>query len=332
MRALRLAPAATTIAAAWIASVGVGALLLESLGGKVDLAGAFAAGPPNERPDGREAAAFPVSREDLLAGNLFDLPPEPTAGRVAALPAPGDPPALPGDEPRTAAAQCRLPLRVVVLVVVQAAGADRSLAVLERNGRAEEHRVGDVIDGAELVRLGRDGAFFRPPDEPGECFVDLRRAAPAAEEAGRRLPPEGVDRGRDGGPARPLPVPDTPLQRFRDALAGGVQAVGETEYVVDRSIARTAFDRPELAADGVRVVPYERDGKVVGFRVLGVRPDSLAGRLGLRDGDVVATVNGVALDGLDGAVRALGVIRLAERIDVTVLRRGSRSTMSYRLR
>jgi type II secretion system protein C len=43
---------------------------------------------------------------------------------------------------------------------------------------------------------------------------------------------------------------------------------------------------------GVRVVPEQRDGKLVGLRLRGVRPDGLLGHIGLKEGDRLDTING----------------------------------------
>lgn len=43
--------------------------------------------------------------------------------------------------------------------------------------------------------------------------------------------------------------------------------------------------------------PFTVDGKVSGFQVLSIRPDSLLHKVGLRNGDVLARINGQALTG-----------------------------------
>ena len=128
------------------------------------------------------------------------------------------------------------------------------------------------------------------------------------------------------------PALETREERFARATAEGIARLGEDEFSVERSILTTAAENPDLATGSARVTPARDGAATIGFRLFGVRPDSLAGRLGLRAGDVVASVNGVPLDGMDNLLRVWGLVRQAETIDAVVFRRGEARTLRYRIR
>ena len=45
-----------------------------------------------------------------------------------------------------------------------------------------------------------------------------------------------------------------------------------------------------------RVVPAYRDGRATGWKFVGVRPDSTAGRLGFRSSDLIVAIDGRAIE------------------------------------
>jgi general secretion pathway protein C len=313
----RVATLGLTVLTAWLAARGAGETMLQALGEGVDFA-AGAAPPPaavNESP-----ATLPVSHEELLASNLFALPPEPGPS------APEDPAPQPavsvafGGSP----APCTLPLRVVALVAVQGGISPAALAAVERSGTTVDVRVGDHLDDAVVTRIAWNRLFLRRPGEPDECYLDIRDpAAPAV--AARPPPPEQP----------PLPErkePATSEDRFERAVARSIDELGEGEFAVSRTLLDTVLEEPELAARAMRVLPA-RDGEaIVGFRLLGVRRDTLPGKLGLQNGDVVAAINGLPMTSMDAVMRAYGLLRMADEITVEVLRRGERVALMYHLR
>ena len=70
--------------------------------------------------------------------------------------------------------------------------------------------------------------------------------------------------------------------RLRDLIAAGPNATGPPV------VGRTA--RRGQPGSGLR------DGELPGIALQNLRPDGLYARLGLREGDVVASINGVPLD------------------------------------
>lgn len=120
-------------------------------------------------------------------------------------------------------------------------------------------------------------------------------------------PVEGAGRGRE---------------RDDDKLATTIRRVDGGHVELPAAVRDRLAADPEMLSRAARILPSLRGGAVEGFKVFAVRPTGLVARLGLANGDTVTAIGGVALDSLDHATAALAAARAAERIEVTVVRRG----------
>ena len=319
--ALRRLPVLTlALCATWLAARGLGALLLPELVAGIDLA----AGGVETRAAVEAPRPAPLDLEQLAAANLFLRPPP------AAAPDPSPQPAVltTGPVPPSAVGPCSLPYRAVALVTFDGGADARSFAAVDDGGGASEVRVGDHLDDAVVTRIGWDRLFLRRAGDGTECWLDLRASPPPPAPPSRRPVAETPETAATAAPAAPL----TREERFAQAVANGIAPLGDDEYSVDRSILITAAENPDLATGSARVTPARDGGTTIGFRLFGVRPDSLAGHLGLQAGDVVAEINGVPLDNMQNLMRVWGLVRQAETIEAVVFRRGGALTLRYRIR
>ncbi|MBI5490756.1 MAG: hypothetical protein HY905_25710 [Deltaproteobacteria bacterium] len=317
-----LASASLTVLAAWFAARGIGDSTLQAATEGVDLSGGIrAVESPPTLDDGRR----PVTADELLAAGLFPLPPEPSA---AAAPDPVPQPAR--TQVGVAPAPCVLPWRVVALVAAHA-DPGRSFASIAAPGGTAEVRVGDHLDDAVVTRIARERIYLRGPGNAPECYLDLRdpgRSAAGTVAAG----PAAENAASGTETAAPDAATAEPDRVRAEAMARGIVRRSEGEYDVLQSLFATVADDPEPFIAGMRVVPAKDGDAVVGFRLFGVRPDGLAGLLGLRNGDVIAAVNGLPMTSMDNVLRAYGLLRMADEIRVEVMRRGERRSMVYRKR
>jgi type II secretory pathway component PulC len=115
-------------------------------------------------------------------------------------------------------------------------------------------------------------------------------------------------------------------------LESGITKTAETKWTVDRKLAERLFGGDPRHLKSIRVLPYERDGRVQGMKLYGVRRRNPLGRLGLRNGDIVREVAGVPLTGPDAALEAYTKARSRSTFLVEIVRRGKRLELSYQLR
>ena len=67
-------------------------------------------------------------------------------------------------------------------------------------------------------------------------------------------------------------------------------------------------------------------------KIYGIRRSSLLGRLGIQNGDMLRTINGFDLTEPDSVLEAYTRLRSAERLSLSVERRGQAVTMDYQVR
>ncbi len=102
----------------------------------------------------------------------------------------------------------------------------------------------------------------RPPADGARC----RAVGSSRRAAGRR-------------------VPDPTIKK-------GIRRVSATEFNVDRGVVDKILENQAELMRQARIVPEQENGKIVGIRLFGVRPDTLLGVLGMENGDRLQTING----------------------------------------
>ena len=127
----------------------------------------------------------------------------------------------------------------------------------------------------------------------------MRRAAPrrrAAPAGGR-----GASRRSSRRGAPPVPA----------EIADKIQKISETEFQVDRSVVDKILENQAQLMRSARIVPEQKDGKIVGIRLFGIRPDTLLGTLGLQNGDRLEQINGFDMASPEKALEAYARLRTA---------------------
>lgn len=113
-----------------------------------------------------------------------------------------------------------------------------------------------------------------------------------------------------------------------ESLAAEVKVINDTERVITR---KTMKRMSECASRTERIVPSMKDGKPVGLKIFGVRPDSVSSALGLKNGDVMISVNGHDLLSPDGALLAYEDAKKASVVKVALVRQGSSMELLIRI-
>src|SRR5690606_30065984 len=108
--------------------------------------------------------------------------------------------------------------------------------------------------------------------------------------------------------------------------------VSDTEFNVDRTVVDKILEDQAELMRSARIVPEQKDGKVVGVRLFGIRPDTLLGSLGLQNGDRLESINGFNMASPERALEAYARLRTANNLNVKVNRRGSPVSIDYRIK
>jgi len=255
---------------------------------------------------------------DSVTGPLNAVPPPDPALTPAAGPDTSDPLSSPACE------------GMQVLIVTESTDPLWSVAALQ--GPGEPHprmrRVGDEIAGKKVAFIG-----FNPKENTPAVWIEggntlcqamLFRTQPAVAAA----PPTPA-----AAPAAPEPPKPTGGPPALDpAIAAKIHKVSDTEYNIDRSVVDQILENQAELMKSARIVPEQKDGKVVGVRMFGIRPDTLLGTLGLQNGDRLETLNGFNMASPEKALEAYARLRTASSLNVSVNRRGAPVTISLHIK
>jgi general secretion pathway protein C len=265
----------------------------------------------------------PRSAEPLIERNPFDsitgsLHPKPEAELVPK-------PVEPDMTDPLSASPCD---GIQAFIITESTDRNWSVAALQASGEPHPRmrRVGDDVGGKQVTFIG-----FNPKEASPSvwltaadklCQVLLFRTAPPPAPAAAPVAavPDAPPPTRSG----PTPVPPD--------IASKIQKVSENEFNVDRSVVDKILENQAELMRSARIVPEQKDGKVVGIRLFGVRPDTLLGTLGLQNGDRLETINNFNMGSPEKALEAYATLRTASRLELKVNRRGASTGITYTIK
>jgi general secretion pathway protein C len=237
---------------------------------------------------------------------------------------PPDPELIPKKEDIDASDPLSAPACEGITAFIITESTDRLWSVAALQGTGEPHprmrRAGDEVAGKQVQFIG-----FNPRENSPSvwlagngqlCQAYLFRTAPpppAAPAAPAAPPPSDT---------QPTPPRSGPSPVPAD-IASKIHRVSDTEFNIDRGVVDKILENQAELMRSARIVPEQKDGKVVGIRLFGVRPDTLLGTLGLQNGDRLEAINGFNMASPEKALEAYARLRTAESLDVNINRRGS---------
>lgn len=152
-----------------------------------------------------------------------------------------------------------------------------------------------------------------------------------------------ANRCAPGAAAAPRPTRSTPPEMRRTPFEGGqppspgggegVQAISETEFVIDRGEFDAHMNNLNDLVTKARMVPnFTPDRQVDGFRIFQIVPGSIFQKLGMRNGDVIQQVNGVRMDDPTKGLELFQALRNQSHFTIDLKRMNQRVTNTYEVR
>jgi general secretion pathway protein C len=175
-------------------------------------------------------------------------------------------------------------------------------------------------------------ALYRLGDEiPGAGkLVEIRKDSAVIDHQGHRVLIEM--------PHEPMGVPAAPDEssegrRTIEHPAGrGVREVGANRYVVERSTVDQSLQNMAQLFTQIRAIPNIENGTSNGFRLSEIQPGSIFQQIGLRDGDVLTSVEGQSVGDPARAMQLLSGLSNRQSISLSVLRNGRPLSFQYAIR
>jgi general secretion pathway protein C len=171
-------------------------------------------------------------------------------------------------------------------------------AIVEERGKGSQklYRIGEMIGSARLIRVTRKAAIL---NSDGRDLVMKIKEPEAGSSSGRLSSRADLHQNA--------------IAVSREEVT---QTMGDLKTIMSQAIVR----------------PYLTDGAQHGFIISNIVPGSLYERLGLKNGDVVTSVNGRELTGVDDAMQLVNTMQSGGDISVSLLRNGANETLNYSFR
>jgi general secretion pathway protein C len=171
--------------------------------------------------------------------------------------------------------------------------------------------VGGKIHGATVTGILETRVYL---DNDGKAeYIDLFEA-PAP-------PPQAV--------AAAAPNKDDP---FAAELAKGIKKLGEHNYELQRSTLESVLGNMALLSRSARIVPEMKDGKAAGFRLFAVRPDGPFAMIGMQNGDIISSINGLEITSPEKALEVYAKLKSASHLSLGMERNSQKVTKEYNIR
>lgn len=219
-------------------------------------------------------------------------------------------------------ARCEGAVRLVASYVRASSPEQSFAAITNAAGTALLYREGMAVDDRTVLRIERQRVVMQPNAgslcdlllfDPGATGVATARPAIAAAPE-VAVPPSG----------------DTGIAGIESAdLDANITAVSDTSWSITRTLVDRLLANQAALMSAARVIPHEEDGRVVGVKIYGIRRSSLLGRLGIQNGDMLRTINGYELSEPNSVLEAYTNLRTADHLSLSVVRRGSPTTLDY---
>ncbi|HMA94433.1 MAG TPA: type II secretion system protein GspC [Polyangiaceae bacterium] len=275
-------------------------------------------------------AKAPKSAKTIMSRNAFDSvtgPVDPDSKPIELLKPPAE--AKPDLTDPLAAPACE---GTKALIITESTDPVWSIAALQGPGETAPklRRVGDDAAGRQVTYIGYNPRY----QSPAVWLTSGATICQVLMFATVQLPtaPAVASAPDAAASAAPVAVPARGPAKVSPEIASKIQKVSDTEYHVDRAVVEKILSDQSELMKSARVVPDTQDGKIVGVRLFGIRPDTLLGVLGLQNGDRLETINGFDMASPEKALEAYMRLRTADGLKVQLNRRGAPMNIDYKIK
>lgn len=98
-----------------------------------------------------------------------------------------------------------------------------------------------------------------------------------------------------------------------------------------RSLIETAVKDVNKLMKQIRIRPHFTNGEPDGFRLTGIRPNSIFYKMGLKSGDIISGVDGKTIESVDDALKFYQNLQSSPNMQLQIKRRGRMKTIDYNI-
>ena len=179
-----------------------------------------------------------------------------------------------------------------------------SFAIIEDKDKRKQdlYRLDDTIEDAKLVKILDDRVVLMRNGREESLIMSYDKNSP----------PVG----------KPLPR----------KKATGVKRISATKYELDREAITGAMGDLTTIMTELNVKPYYVSGEPAGFQVTRITPGSLINKMGLRNGDIVKSINNKMIDSPQQAMELYQQLQSDSSLVIEIERRGRKKTYNYEIK
>jgi general secretion pathway protein C len=206
----------------------------------------------------------------------------------------------------------------------------RAIILDQKNKKQDIYRVGDSVQNAEIRQILRGKVILRH-GENDEILTMVENSAKvqpktaALERQNRRSGRTARGRTSRGAEEEALRTPPEEVSEVAEEI------VEEVIPITREELQGTINDLNQLMTQ-VRIRPYFRQGKPQGLIVSQIQTDSIFEKLGLMNGDIIASVNGEQMSSPEEAFQLYNSLNSGSQVSIEITRRGQKKTLTYDIR
>jgi general secretion pathway protein C len=133
-------------------------------------------------------------------------------------------------------------------------------------------------------------------------------------------------------PVVPANVPPALASTDPAITTEGISKTGENSYEISRDLINSKLSDLATLTNEAKAIPNMKNGEFNGFKLYAIRSTSLFSQIGMKNGDILQTVNGEKVDSLEKAMGLLGTLGSASNIQIGMQRRGQDVKMDYSIK
>ncbi len=200
-----------------------------------------------------------------------------------------------------------------------AAANGAGLAILEFQGASQVVGSGDQIGGFTLKSVTSYSVTLEGQGQTFLLDMNSQQSSPTALPQSRPV-------------ERPIADSQSPQPEAQNEEQQPEEQAGSTSPILSMKELRNILDNPEeFMGQGFQAKPEVENGEVLGMRIKLANPSHPLARLGIRDGDLVKSLNGTALEGPESVSMVYRVLRNSPTLRFEVGRNGQDETVEVQL-
>ncbi len=112
----------------------------------------------------------------------------------------------------------------------------------------------------------------------------------------------------------------------------GVSSLGSDEFVVEEAELDKGLENLPLLLTQARAVPYFKEGRSIGLRLFAIKNGSLYEKIGLKNGDILKSINGNSLGDISQALKLFEQLKQERSINLVLEREKQDREFKYTIR